>query len=555
VSGRDAPAPRAISALDIDPLDTPKTALAGRVVTMDARRTVLDHGVVWLEKGSIAAVTPRDAPTPAGFQGVAPIATRGAIYPGLIELHNHLAYDALPLWQVPERYANRDKWSGIPAYRKLISGPMQVLGRTPGLLPALIRYVECKCLAGGVTTSQGIELFSNRGARRFYRGVVRNVENTEDAALPDALTKISDVEAEKAERFLARLSKQTCFLLHLSEGIDDGARAHFRSLELSPGRWAITPALAGIHCAALEDEDFEVLGRLGGAMVWSPLSNLLLYGKTARVKAARRHHVRIGLGSDWSPSGSKNLLCELKVARIASGLRGDPFSDEDLVAMATCDAAAILQWDKACGSIEAGKRADLIVVDEGTGDPYARLVDARESDLTLVMIAGVARLGVPSVMERLGPVDEKVTIGARDRVLNLRQPLGDPDVGAISLAEAKTTLARALRDLPALAKRLEQAAVGPQAIPGAAPAPLTWSLALDELEHTGMALRPRLARDGRATGPTLAASAASKPLSEILEPVELDPLTVVDDDEYLKRLAAQPNLPKGIADGLKACYA
>ena len=53
-------------------------------------------------------------------------------------------------------------------------------------------------------------------------------------------------------------------------------------------------------------------------MVWSPLSNLLLYGATARVDAAKRAGVRIGLGSDWSPSGSKNLLGELKVAWLYS---------------------------------------------------------------------------------------------------------------------------------------------------------------------------------------------------------------------------------------------
>ena len=49
-------------------------------------------------------------------------------------------------------------------------------------------------------------------------------------------------------------------------------------------------------------------------MVWSPMSNLLLYGGTADIAAALAAGVRIGIGSDWSPSGSKNLLGELKVA-------------------------------------------------------------------------------------------------------------------------------------------------------------------------------------------------------------------------------------------------
>jgi hypothetical protein len=50
-----------------------------------------------------------------------------------------------------------------------------VIGKTPVLVPPLIRYVEAKCLVSGVTTSQGIARFSNAGIRRFYRGIVRNV--------------------------------------------------------------------------------------------------------------------------------------------------------------------------------------------------------------------------------------------------------------------------------------------------------------------------------------------------------------------------------------------
>ncbi|HEX9155860.1 MAG TPA: hypothetical protein VF819_09865, partial [Nitrospira sp.] len=114
----------------VDPLEGPKTALGGRVVTMDASRRILPDGVVYLEKGAIVAVTERAAPAPDGFAGVKVIDTGGTIYPGLIELHNHLSYNALPMWNVPKRYKNRNQWAGIPEYRKLISGPMQVLGKT-----------------------------------------------------------------------------------------------------------------------------------------------------------------------------------------------------------------------------------------------------------------------------------------------------------------------------------------------------------------------------------------------------------------------------------------
>ena len=67
-----------------------KFALEGRVVTMDAPRTVLERGVVYVDSGAIAAVQPENAPAPPRFEDVAVIHSRGTIYPGLIELHNHL---------------------------------------------------------------------------------------------------------------------------------------------------------------------------------------------------------------------------------------------------------------------------------------------------------------------------------------------------------------------------------------------------------------------------------------------------------------------------------
>ena len=123
--------------------------------------------------------------------------------------------------------------------------------------------------------------------------------------------------------------------------------------------------------------------------------------------------MRIGLGSDWSPTGSKNLLGELKVARLASASADTAFSDRELVAMATRNAAGILGWDRALGSLEAGKRADLLVIDGQHGDPYDLLLGADERDVSLVTIGGVARFGHPSLVRGLGADGERVRVGGR----------------------------------------------------------------------------------------------------------------------------------------------
>src|SRR5262249_27237526 len=162
----------------------------------------------------------------------------------------------------------------------------------------------------------GIELFSNHGDRQYYRGLVRNVELPDDARLRAADARIGDVAPADASKFRQQLQHSSCYLLHLAEGTNDAARSHFLALRFTDNghdQCDITPALAGIHCSALRPEDFDLLRANGGALVWSPLSNLLLYGDTAKVKDAAARGVLIGVGADWSPSGSKNLLGEMKV--------------------------------------------------------------------------------------------------------------------------------------------------------------------------------------------------------------------------------------------------
>jgi 5-methylthioadenosine/S-adenosylhomocysteine deaminase len=542
----------------IDPLTGPKLALSGRVVTMDATFRAIDEATVYIEAGRIIAVRQATDAVPPGFENVPVVATAGTIYPGLIDLHNHMAYNALRLWNVPKTYKNRDQWGGISEYRKRISGPMKVIGMTTGLLPAVVRYVECKCLIAGVTTGQGIALFSNAGARRYWRGLVRNVEETSDLDLPEAAARIADVNATDVNRFFTQLRRQTCSLLHLSEGTDEAARRHFLALKMADGAWAINDALAGIHCTALKPEDFAVLGQQGASMVWSPMSNLLLYGKTANISAARDANIKIGLGCDWSPTGSKNLLGELKAAHLVNQTAGAGFTARDLVAMVTRNAAAILKWQSALGSLEAGKRADLIVVDNISTDPYTKLIHAKEKDMKLVMINGVPRFGWPKLMSQLGvTAGETVTVDREKRTLFLEQPTADPDVNPVSLAAATAKLTDALHHMPELAVALERTPLN-QAFSGGplsiSDGPLVWQLALDELTPTGMTFRPRLDNASSGNAPSSFSTQAALPLSEILQPMLLDPLTVADDPEYLTTISGERNLTPEFKTALNALY-
>jgi Amidohydrolase family/Peptidase family S41 len=540
-----------------------RTIYEGRVVTMNGPSDVHDLGRVYVEGTTIAAVLPAAEPGPDGWDDARLVRTGDTIYPGLIELHNHLSYNALPLWQTPQRFANRGQWMRHRDYRRFVSGPASVLGRTGGFLEAVVRYVEAKCLLGGVTTSQGIALASNMGIRRFYKGLVRNVEDTDDDALPAAATRVADVDAGSARAFLNTLNRSSSLLLHLAEGVDTAAREHFKALRIGADEWAITPSLCGIHCAGLAGRDYQIFRARGGSMVWSPLSNLLLYGGTADIERARAEELPVALGSDWSPSGSKNLLAEMKVAWLVSEARGGVFTPRELVAMATVNPARMLKWDAAVGSLEPGKRADMVVVDGRSGDPYEHLLKARESAITLVVVDGQPHYGQPSLMRPFtaGRTVERRTVGGADRVLDLTDALGDPVVGALSLADAEARLAEGLRTLPELARVLENP-ITAGAVLGASDgaSPGVWFLELDHDELDGTSDRPAFggldvfSADGTGAGGGpmgLAPFGAAEPLSEVLGPLALDPLTVVDDETYTDRLAGVPDLSPEAVEVIK----
>ena len=524
-------------------------ALEGRVVTMDANDTVLDHGRVYVDGPLIAGVDDANLkPIPPKFQKAKIVKTGGTIYPGLIELHNHLAYNILPLWQVDKKYSDRAQWRRAPGYHEAVVLPMAAIGATQRLLPSVVRYVESKCLVGGVTTSQGIKLASNGGISKYFRGIIRVAEHSDAKNMPAANTSIGDVAKSAAADFAARLRTESCMLLHCSEGTGKTARQHFLDLKLSKG-WALAPSFAGIHCNALRAEDFKVIKQYGGHVVWSPLSNLLLYGETAQMKEVRDAGLTIGLGSDWSYSGSKNLLSELKIASRWSAANGDIFSAKELVAMATRNAAQILGWAGAVGSLEQGKRADLIVVDDRRHDPFDELLHASEATISLVVIDGAPRYGYSAMMDACGAAGEVCTVAGKRR--KVAAPTNAGPIEPVSLKTATATLKTALSQLPALIKDAKRNVdmIRRSLAVQRSPANRQWYLALDELT-------PLVPPSRRVTVPPLAYLDLldDMPVRRVPQGITLDPLSVADDQKYYSELADEPNLPPYMVKNIESLY-
>ena len=145
-------------------------------------------------------------------------------------------------------------------------------------------------------------------------------------------------------------------------------------------------------------------------------------------------------GADWSPTASKNLLHELKVARIHSDEQGIGLTDQQLVEMVTLTPAHVLGWQAALGSSSRAKLADITVVKGRTQDPYRHLVDAVESDILLVN-SGVTTTGHRRCLH--SPVEENVDIAGNTRALHL-DTMPQPVLGPIALGEAARLHADAL---------------------------------------------------------------------------------------------------------------
>jgi len=519
----------------------PTFVLKGRVVTMNASREVHEEGQVAISNGRIVAVAPLGQALPPAFENAPSIDTKGTLYPGLMDLHNHFVYNVIDLWTVPKRYEDRGQWQRAPSYGAEVSMPVRTLAEVPSSARALVRYVEAKALIGGTTTGQGIRTKVNGGIKLF-RGAMRNVEVTSDARLPEAGTLVPNliVDETHVAAFRKALASRTAYFYHLAEGVNDRARQAYNDLVESQ---LVQKSLVGIHCLGLHPDDLNSLTAAGAKAVWSPLSNLLLYGRTLDLEAVKSAGVPLALGCDWSPSGSKNLLQELKVARWVVDAQGVSLSDADLVSCVTDAPARTLGWAPYLGSLTEQAFADVLVIDGVAGDPYQHLIKAREADIRLLLIHGVARYGERSLMERLHTTPEfpleSWTLAGSERAFNLRTP--DSELNDVSFAAAAESLSAAMSDLPGFreragGERAKLASFGLEEAP-------SFVVELDnEYEPTPEELQAE---------PAVAGLTAD--WSRMVDSVALD-TPIVAEDAYWQRLSAATNLPEGLAASLRAAY-
>jgi 5-methylthioadenosine/S-adenosylhomocysteine deaminase len=396
--------------------------LIGTVVTFDPDQPVLEDGAVYVDGGMIAGVRPAKEPAPTGLGPTERIRTDGVIYPGLVDLHNHLAYNYRSLWFAPrvEPYTTRDQWPRASTYGAEITKPTVALGTAAA--KAVLKFAEAKAVVGGVTAIQG-----SPGLSRPYEGwLVRNVEHETFGTGHDVVYQsVLNLDVESLGPYAKRMQEGSAFIYHLAEGTDRKLVREFEDLDEAG---CLQPRLLGIHATALGFNEFRrwATSKRGGAVVWSPFSNLWLYRATTDVVAARDAGLLVCLGADWGPSGSKNVLGELKVADLwnRTHLNG-AFSDRELCEMVTSNPGDALgrAWGARIGRIKEGLSADLVVTSAKKSDPYRNLIETTERRVRLVLVGGNPVFGNGSLMKAAGALSpEPTSVAGVRRTISMVNP-------------------------------------------------------------------------------------------------------------------------------------
>jgi 5-methylthioadenosine/S-adenosylhomocysteine deaminase len=425
------------------------------VVTMDAQRHVIENGAVAIRGDQIVYVGTRTAVDRA-FHAKQRVDRPDAILtPGLINTHTHAPMalfrgiaddmrlqDWLEKFIFPAEAKNVDvefvRWgtrlaclemalSGTTTYTDMYYFEDTIAAATK---EAGLRGVLGQTVIGFPVADYKTPEAAIAGADKFMQAFA-NDPLIVPAVAPHAIYTNSD-ETLKACRALANRNQKP-LVIHLSETKRENdemlAKRKKTPTAALDGMGVLTGWTIAAHGVWLDDADLAILKSRGTGLAHCPSSNMKLASGVARVGKILEMGIPMGLGTD-GVAGSNNDLDMLQEVDLAAKLQkvitGDPqaLPAETVFAMATITGAKALAMDKLIGSIEKGKRADLIQVrlDAPHAAPmynvYSQLAYAlKGSDVSDVMVNGkvivrdrrMLTLDAKAVMAKAAEYQEKVS--------------------------------------------------------------------------------------------------------------------------------------------------
>jgi 5-methylthioadenosine/S-adenosylhomocysteine deaminase len=422
----------------------------GTVLTLDPENTIIENGFIAVQGDGIAELGSLDQAPPQARKTID--ARGGLILPGLINGHTHAAMtlfrglaDDLPLMDWLNHYI-------FPVENRMDAEFV----RTGSLLAC------AEMIMSGTTTFCDMYLFADEVAAAAreagMRGVVGEVlydfpspnygtiENgfayTESliekwhadplvsvavephspyTCSPELLTRAAD---------MAR-AHEALLILHVAETlteVETVKNAHgLRPVEFLHSLGLLDPRLIADHCIHLSEKEMDLMAQHGVKVIFNPESNMKLASGIAPVAALQSRGVTVGLGTDGCASNNDlDLFSEMDTAaKLPKVSTLDPtvMSAERVLKMATLQNARALGLHNQIGSLEVGKKADVIVLDTDKPhltpmyNPFSHLVyAARGSDVCHTIINGrvvmedrrLTTLDLEKVMDRAVSLSHQV---------------------------------------------------------------------------------------------------------------------------------------------------
>ena len=378
--------------------------LTGIVLTPSG---VLDPGDVLIASDGTISCVDADCSGATGASDATWIDTHGIISPGLIDAHNHVAYNFLPEWipDPPRLFENRYQWAADPDYEAHIEPYAAHRSTGTHYCPAA-KWGELRSLVHGTTTIQGQSFQQscvNWGIRNadHYHGLIGH------DYMRTTIGSVRDITDADAANLIASFDDTTApvtrYAVHMAEGYaSDHVDEEFDSFagrDTRTNRHAGTSLLYNgtsllIHCIPLTESQLVEASDTDSKIAWSPSSNMVLYGRTAPIQRILQLGIPTAIAPDWTPSGEDEMLSEMRFG-LQYGVDSSipELTTEKIWQMGTSDAAVVVGLHEYVGTLEVGMVADIAVFGRDGTDPYRAVIDSRAEDVRLVLIGGIGMYG------------------------------------------------------------------------------------------------------------------------------------------------------------------
>ena len=410
------------------------------IVTVDPRRRVIEGGSILVEEGKIAEVK-AGAPSGPARRAELKIQAKGmAVMPGLIDTHMHLAQSLLR--------GCADDLSLVDWLKKRVWPLQGSFTEADGRVSAELSMLEM--LKSGTTSFVGVDVVSRYG----FDGIAKSVSKAgmrgalaktimdspgygrKGSIMPPGLVEDKDATIREAKSMIRKYNRSkndlvrtwvaprslggcseglykevaelaresdTRVTMHLAEVREDVKYAK-KNFDATPFEFIEMVGLAGprslfAHMVWLNDTDIKRVARTKSNVAHCPSSNLKLASGIPKIPELIGAGANVGLGCDGAPcNNSHDMIREMKLAAViqkARLLNPQTMPAGAVLEMATVRGARALGMESEVGSIEVGKRADLVLVDlrKPHLTPYRDIMSnlvysAMGSDVDSVMVDG-----------------------------------------------------------------------------------------------------------------------------------------------------------------------